>query len=134
MNGSQNLSTYTQIDPEHRVHGHVLLCVVSFQVWTHLRGMGVDVVSHHRLKSSTTILTEHNNGGTRLLLSFSLSREADQPSTRKTTKKRMSYTGSLRPESDVGKCLRHLFRYEQMKGEWMKKIHRGRSKVQTMPL
>ncbi|KAF9504352.1 hypothetical protein BS47DRAFT_688357 [Hydnum rufescens UP504] len=28
VNGSQNLGTYTQTDPEHRVHGHSLLCAV----------------------------------------------------------------------------------------------------------
>ncbi|KAF9502817.1 hypothetical protein BS47DRAFT_1356681 [Hydnum rufescens UP504] len=62
-----------------------------FVVWASRRSR-----SHH-LKSSNAILTEqHNNGGTRLCFSFSLSREADQPSTQKTTKERMSYTGTSR--------------------------------------
>jgi hypothetical protein len=69
---------------DHRKSGHILVA------W------GLTWSRSHRLKSSYAILTEHNDGGTQLLFSIPLSREADQPSTQKTTKERMSYTGPLR--------------------------------------
>ncbi|KAF9508466.1 hypothetical protein BS47DRAFT_1350318 [Hydnum rufescens UP504] len=39
------ISAHTRADSKHDVHGHLLLCAISLQVWTHLQALGVEVVS-----------------------------------------------------------------------------------------